>query len=366
MLGVTEADGHDLLRRRRLRSQLLSGPPAGSPEAVVGHLLAVQAQNERGFRLAVRSRSAGLTTRDVDAALDDRRLLVTWLNRGTLHLVRAEDYWWLHRLTAHRVLPGVQRRLRQLGVGPGDEERGVTTIVDGLEADGPMTRQQLRSRLDADGVPTAGQALVHLLAAASLRGHVVRGPMDAGHHAFVSVDKWLGPPPARPDRAEDLDRLVRRYLVGHAPGGPEDLERWAGITLGDARLAFAGASDALRETHDGAVLRAGPTSTPRPAAGRLLGPFDPVLHGWASREPFVGAHRSVVTSNGIFRPVCLVGGRVAGIWTLPSRGPVIELLEEVDTAGREALVADAADVVRFLGHGGGAVTFAGSSGGRGR
>src|ERR1035438_10386711 len=35
--GVTVTDGHDRLRRRRLRSQLLSGPPAGTPEAVVGH-----------------------------------------------------------------------------------------------------------------------------------------------------------------------------------------------------------------------------------------------------------------------------------------------------------------------------------------
>ena len=36
---------------------------------------------------------------DVDAALEDRTLVVSWLNRGTLHLVAAEDYWWLHPLT---------------------------------------------------------------------------------------------------------------------------------------------------------------------------------------------------------------------------------------------------------------------------
>ncbi|HEX7460519.1 MAG TPA: crosslink repair DNA glycosylase YcaQ family protein, partial [Acidimicrobiales bacterium] len=108
---MVEDDGTDRLRRRRLRSQLLSGPPADSPEAVVGQLLAVQAQDGRGFRLAVRCRSRGLTTGDVDAALGDGRLVVTWLNRGTLHLVRSEDYWWLRQLTEPRVLPGVERRL---------------------------------------------------------------------------------------------------------------------------------------------------------------------------------------------------------------------------------------------------------------
>ena len=233
---MAEADGTDRLRRLRLRSQLLSGPPADSPEAVVGHLLAVQAQDGRGFRLAVRSRTRGLTAGDVDAALGDGRLLVTWLNRGTLHLVRAEDYWWLHQLTAPRVLPGVERRLRQLGVEVDDEERGVSTVVGALEADGPLTRHQLRERLDAEGVPTEGQALVHLLAAASLRGHVVRGPMVDGHHA-LRVRRAV----ARSDRRRRWTAPRRspgwtvRYLTGHAPGRPEDLAAWAGITLGDAR-----------------------------------------------------------------------------------------------------------------------------------
>ena len=347
------------LRRRRLRSQLLTGPPADSPEAVVGRLLAVQAQDGRGFRLAVRSRSRGLTAHDVDTALGDARLVVTWLNRGTLHLVRAEDYWWLHRLTAPRVLPGVRTRLRGLGVGAHDEELGVTVVVDALGAEGPLTRLQLRDRLDAAGVPTAGQALVHVLAAASLRGLVVRGPVADGHHAFVSVESWLGRPPRSGDRDDDLDRLARRYLVGHGPATPADLAAWAGATLGGARRAIDGIGDDLREVGGGAVPADHPPRAIAPRRARLLGPFDPVLHGWASRAPFVGPHSSVVTTNGIFRASCLVGGRVVGTWTLPAGGPVLDLLEKVDDADREALTADARDVVRFLGHHGGAATFVG-------
>ena len=67
----------------------------------------------------------------------------------------------------------------------------------------------------------------------------------------------------------------------------------------------------------------------------------------------------MVTVNGIFRAVCLVGGRVVGTWTLPSGGVVIKLLEEVDEADRRALADEAADVTRFLGHDGGTVTFTG-------
>src|SRR5207237_4824245 len=120
----------------RLTAQLLAGPPARDPVAVAERLLAIQAQDGRGARLAVRARTTGLSVADVDRALTERRsLLVTWLNRGTLHLVRSEDYPWLHALTTPRLLAGNARRLEQEGVTPADAERGVRTIERSL-ADG--------------------------------------------------------------------------------------------------------------------------------------------------------------------------------------------------------------------------------------
>jgi hypothetical protein len=83
-----------LVQARRFAAQLLSGVPARRPVEVAERLLAIQGQDPRGARLAVRSRSGGLTAADVDRALtEDRSLLITWLNRGTLHLIRSEDYW---------------------------------------------------------------------------------------------------------------------------------------------------------------------------------------------------------------------------------------------------------------------------------
>jgi hypothetical protein len=71
----------------RMSAQLLTGTPAESVEAVAERLLAVQAQDLRGSRLAVRIRSRDLAAVDFDAALSDRRsVIVAWLNRGTLHL----------------------------------------------------------------------------------------------------------------------------------------------------------------------------------------------------------------------------------------------------------------------------------------
>ena len=55
----------------------------------------------------------------MDRALtDERSLLVAWLNRGTLHLVRSEDYPWLLALTAPTQVVANARRLVQEGLTP--------------------------------------------------------------------------------------------------------------------------------------------------------------------------------------------------------------------------------------------------------
>jgi hypothetical protein len=338
--------------RARLHAQLLAGRPAHSPEHVVERLLAVQGQDPRGFRLSVRSRSTGLTAADVDAALTDRRaLIVTWVNRGTLHLIRADDYWWLHPLTTPQLVAGNQRRLREEGVGPLQATRGVDVVIEAV-AEGPQTRAALRERLDAVRVPTARQALVHVLLAATLGGHVVRGPVVGGkEQAFVAVETWLGPRPPVLEREMALAQLARRYLAGHGPASPQDLVKWAGVNLSDARRAFDAVSDEVEPVGDGLVRLGGSGggSGRTTAPPRLLGPFDPLLHGWASREPVVGPHAGVVTTNGVFKPSILVDGRVVGTWTMPTGTVTIQPLEPIPPRAMKALHADAADVLRFLG-----------------
>ena len=125
---VSSAPGRrlDLSTAERMAAQLLVGRPARDAVAVVERLLAVQAQDQRGARLAVRARSRGLASADVDRSLtDDRTLVVSWLNRGTLHLVRREDYWWLHALTAPTTATVNATRLRQEGVAADAADRGV-------------------------------------------------------------------------------------------------------------------------------------------------------------------------------------------------------------------------------------------------
>ena len=333
---------------RRLTAQMLAGPPARDPTAVVERLLAVQGQDPRGARLAIRARSEGLSAGHVDRALTEHRsLLITWLNRGTLHLVCSEDYAWLHALTTPPLFTANARRLAQEGVGPDDAERGVAVVERSLAEEGPLTRDELAERIAQAGVRARGQALVHILMLASLRGVAVRGPMVEGRHAYALVRDWLGE--AKPvARERALAELARRYLRGHGPAEDRDLAKWAGLPLRDARTGLKAIASELEQRDDGLLDLAGRPPAAAPPPPRLLGSYDPVLLGWTSREPLLGPHHAVITANGLFRPFALVGGRAAATWSMPGGKVVLEPFRRLSREDEAALEADAADVVRFL------------------
>lgn len=274
--------------------------------------------------------------------------MVSWLNRGTLHLVGSDDYWWLHQLTTPPLVTGNARRLHQEGVSPQAAERGVAIVARELAEHGPLTRQQLGERIRSAGVPTAGQALVHILVLATLRGLTVRGPAVGLDQAYVLVDDWLGPRP-RVDRDTSLAELTRRYLAGHGPASDRDLAKWAGLPLRDARRGLSLVADSLVSLGDLVALR-GKGEDQGLGTPRLLGAYDPLLHGWQSRADILGDADGVITVNGLFRPFALVDGRAVATWSLGSGRLAVRPFTRLAPDVRAQLKADAVDVGRFLGN----------------
>ncbi len=340
---MPRGEGQRLLAER-LSAQLLAGERAPDALGVARRILALQSQNQRGVRMAVRARSEGAGAADVDHALTaERSLVITWLNRGTLHLVRSEDYHWLHSLTAPGLFTANARRISQEGVSPAQAERAVRAIVRSLGSDGPLTREQLGERVRAAGVPTEGQALIHLLILASLRGLIVRGPMDGRSQQHVLVRDWLGEPP-RVDRGAALAELARRFLRGHGPAGDRDLARWTGLPLRDARAGLAAVAGEIIERPDG-LLEIGGTAPPAPLPPpALLGAFDPVLFGWCSREWVTAGHEREIAVGGLFRPFATIGGRAAATWRITAGEFTLKPLRRISAAERADLAADSLDL----------------------
>jgi hypothetical protein len=291
-----------------------------------------------------------LTAADVDRALTtERTLVVSWLCRGTLHLVATEDYAWLHALTTPPLAAASARRLADEGVPPDAAGRAVAGIEKALAAQGPLTRDQLALHVARAGVRTDGQALIHILFLATLRGLVVRGPMVGRQHAYALVRDWLGPQGTLPDRNRALAELARRYLVGHAPASDRDLARWAGLPLRDARAGLDAIAPELVQRPDGlvALRRAPPTA--EPPVARLLGAFDPLLVGWRDRTFVTGEHDATIINGGLFRPFGLIDGRLAAVWRLNAGRVEITPIADLERGCLAQLEAEAADVRRYLG-----------------
>jgi hypothetical protein len=347
--GAELTDGD--VRRARVAAQLLHRPSRRTTVTdLVTRLLAVQAQDAVAAPLALRARSRGLVAADVAAARDDRSVVRAWGPRGTLHLIAADDLPWLIALTGPTVVVGAMRRLGQEGV-TGAAEELVEATERALAGQGPLTKVQLGERLETQGVRAHGQGLVHLAFLASAYGRVVLGPNVGSKPTYVHAADWLGRPLDLDgvDRHRALAELARRYLMTHAPAAPEDLATWSGLTLGAARTAWATIADEVTEVvHNGRPLWRPRRGAPKPAevAVSLLPAFDEYLLGWRGRDLVLDpAHATtVIPGGGMLRPAVLADGRVIGTWQgNPAR---TTLFTPVDA---EALLAEVADVARFLG-----------------
>ena len=353
------------LRARRAAAQRLDRPGGAGPADLVRALLAVQAQDARAARIALRARHAGLDAAVVDAAVsDDRSLVVAWLMRGTLHLVAREDHAWLLGLAAPRQEAGSARRLAQEGVPPRDAERALAVVERALAGDGPLTRAELGARIAEAGVRSEGQALPHLLALAARRGIAVHGPVAAGEQRFALARDWLGAVPAVPlagaARDTALAELARRYLAAHGPATAADLATWAGLPLRDARAGLAAIASQVvvaggGELVDLAARRDGGDPPAAALEPRLLPAFDPYLLGWKDRRFAVpAAHaKRVYPGGGMLRAVATADGRAVGTWSARRRdgrlAVAVEPFGRIPAAVRAALAAEAADVARFEG-----------------
>jgi hypothetical protein len=344
------------LRSLRAAGQLLHRPPGYAPEAIVRRLLAVQSQDVIQGRRALRARGEGFTAADVDRVLvEDRSVVVAWLNRGTIHMAARADYPWLLGLTAPTQLAGSSRRLAQEGVS--DANRAVAAIEKALGDEGPLTRRALRERLTARGIHTEGQAFLHQLFAAALRGLIVIGPLVDGKQGVALTHDWLGIEPPGPlegdARGRALAELARRYLAAHGPATDRDLAWWAGLPLRDARAGLSAIGAELAELDGGLVDLAKPDRPPAPNRMplRLLPTWDAYLLGWQRRDFLIAdSHLPRIYAGGMIGPAIAVDGLVAGSWKARRGGK--RLVTETEAFKRlptRQLAAELADLARFEG-----------------
>jgi len=292
------------LVRARLAAQRLIGARFPRPVDVVAHFGAVQAQDYRGALWGIAQRTDGAREADVEAALEARVMIRTWPMRGTLHFVAAADARWLTRMLAPRVIRRAASRYRELQLDARTLAKA-RRVVERALAGRTLTRAELYAALARGGVSPAGQRGVHVVGWLAMHGVVCL----ARGQTLALLDEWI-PRSRELVGDEALGELARRYVASHGPALDRDVAWWTGLTLTEARRALAIAAIVAV---DGYYRVRGPTVRRAPRV-HLLPAYDEYTVAFRDRAAILDPAHAAATRNGIFSPVVLVDGRIAGTW----------------------------------------------------
>lgn len=327
------ASPRDLLRLRLL-AHGLGGDGLPSPAAVVERMLGVQAQDLRAALWAVGVRSPGSTVADVTAAIDAGSIVRSWPMRGTLHLVPAADLHWMLQLTTPRLVAGSAGRWAQLELDTETGERAREVVQDALAGGRELTRAGFLRVLQEHGIDTSGQRGYHLIWYLAQTGTLCWGRTDGNGQVLVLLDEWVRKP-RELDRDEALGEFLLRYVRGHGPASLRDFVGWTQLTVADAKAARAVAGDRLAEVRVGddvlyyeaasdVVPLSSDGAAPRTSDAVLALPgFDEYLLGYKNRGFVIDDDLFewvVPGRNGLFLPIVVAGGRVAGTWRTTGTG----------------------------------------------
>lgn len=330
------------IARRRLYNQRITQAKFARPDQAAAWFGAMQAQATASAKWAVGLRCADANLAAIEQAIAEKRIVRTWLLRGTLHLAATDDVRWLLALLAPRIMAGSARRHQQLHLDASTLTRSFEILTRALQGGKQLTRAAIKEVLEEAGVSTAGQRTYHILAQAALTGLICFGPDQDKQDTFVLLDEWV--PNGRPlDRHQALAELARRYFTSHGPATLPDFVWWSGLKTADARAGLEATKAWLQpEKVDGQTYWLPPNHTipddPTPTAC-LLPAFDEYYLGYQSRQVVLDPQYNprAVSSNGIFRPMIVMDSQIVGTWKQTSRKDSVIITPELFSTltGRE-------------------------------
>ncbi|MES2074339.1 MAG: winged helix DNA-binding domain-containing protein [Pseudomonadota bacterium] len=311
----------------RLHNQGLLGNTFTSAQQLLSWMGSIQAQDYASAKWAIGARMPNETDASVTQAINDGKIVRTWLMRGTIHMVATEDVRWMNTLTAPGNVVASTPRRQQLGFDERTILRSHAILSVALKGGKLRTREELYTLLEDKGISTTDQRGYHLLWRAAQDGVLC----FAGQR-FVALDDWV-PAQAPMERDQALGELAKRYFQSRGPATLKDFQWWSGMTASDAERGLDVIKAELEmHTYDGHELWAMPGEPPAfQYHGAALPAFDEYLLGYKERgmvlDPLYN-NRVCPPANGLFQPLMLIQGKVVGTWKRDSGKDIITIKTE--------------------------------------
>lgn len=336
----------DLNRAVLARQLLLERAATGVPRALE-RVAGIQAQYAPAMYIGLWSRLAGYERGHLTTALERRTVVQGTLQRATIHLVSAQDYWPFAlavREERRRWWLGASRHAHSADDLAATAER----LRTHLREHGPVRRKELEALVGRERIHAIGLWLDLVRVPPS--GTWERRRADL----FAAAEDWLGPPPDDLDAESAVSHVVGRYLGGFGPATVAEIANWAGLRNQTVTTALHGLRLRRFRAEDGSELvdlpRAPLPGPDTPAPVRLLPTWDAVLLAHARRAAILPEElRPRIFNTKMPQSVntFLVDGQVAGTWRVDGSRVAIEAFLPLPAEVRDQLEAEADRMAAF-------------------
>jgi hypothetical protein len=307
------------IARLRVDHQQLAATKLKTPKELVRWMGAMQAQDYPMAKWAVGIRLPHVTDAMIEAAVDKGDIIRTHVMRPTWHFVSAEDFHWMLALTASRIKSSLKARHRELELSEAVLAKSRKVLERALADGSHLTREELADHFKNARIDTNDQRLYHLLFRAELDGILCSGTSKgikrtyALLHSRVRRQKHF-------TKEESLVELAMRYFTSHGPASFLDFAWWSGLSMPDARHAFESVKSKFLSDTIGTEIYLFNGANAVGSRGRnsvfLLPAYDEFLISYRERSASLSMvdNKKAISNNGIFYPVIVVDGQVAGVW----------------------------------------------------
>lgn len=287
----------------------------GSATDVVRYSGAVQSQDYGQSLWALGLRTSGGIS-DVEETLQSGQVVRTWLMRGTIHYVLAEDVRWMLGLFGARYLARLTPKAWAYHHMTTElMSLARKTLVSGLTGGGCLTRREMIALMASVGIPDDRQQSYFTLNHLAQEGLVVPGPPRGKEQTFVLLEEWA-PHQRSLDGDEALAVLASRFFDSHGPATLADFANWCGIGVREAARGLEQVKGSLVcETFDGKEYWLPPDLSP--GTGALILPaYDELVIGYKDRGAYFRRYDEIPIStyNGMFYATIIEDGQIAGLW----------------------------------------------------
>jgi hypothetical protein len=306
------------IAKLRLRNQHIAGDNLKTPEEVVAWMGAIQAQDYAMAKWGIGVRLPGATEAAIEMAIDEGKILRTHVLRPTWHMVAAADLGWMMDLTGPRlrgVLNANNKRMELTEAVFGKCNK----IIARALGEQHMTRKELMVVLGQHRIATDDLRSSHIMFRAEIDGVVCSGVRVGKENSYALFEERVLPSKII-DRNEAVGELFKRYISSHGPATLHDFVWWSGLTLTDARMGLEENKRGLDSIDkDGKTWWFADEQSDvklNRNTVHLLPAFDEYMVSYKDRSAALHDDHfsNAISSNGIFRPIIVVNGKVVGVW----------------------------------------------------